>query len=79
MNPNSSGTNPSPPSILRHRECDPEARLIDSVTDCVHVQERVYAVRPVLHAALRSWAEAAVVQASVTLVVSALLQSDSGG
>ncbi len=39
----------------------------------------MYAVGAVLHARLGSWAEAAVVQAFVTLVVAALLQSDSGG
>lgn len=72
-------SNHLPSSILRHRESDPEAGAVDSFADCVHVQQRAYAVGAALHATLRSWAEAAVVQAFVTLVVAALLQSDSGG
>lgn len=68
-----------PPSILRHRNSDPEAGVVDPLADRVHVQDRVYAVGPAVHAALGRWAEAAVVQALVTVVVATLLQGDSGG
>jgi len=68
-----------PSSILRYRNSDPEAGVIDPSADCIHVQDRLYALGAAVHAALGSRAEAAVVQALVTLVVAALLQSDSGG
>lgn len=67
-----------PSSILRYRKSDPEVRVIDPFADCFHVQDWLYAVGAVLHATLGSWAEVAVIQAFVTLVVATLLQGDCG-
>lgn len=68
-----------PSSIPGHRESDPEAWLVHSFADCFHIQDWFYTVWAILHATLRSWTKAAVVQACVTFVVAALLQSNSRG
>lgn len=68
-----------PSSILGHRESDPEAWLIHFFADFFHIQDWFYTVWAILHATLRSWTKTAVVQACVTFVVAALLQSDSRG
>ena len=46
--------------------------------DQLHVQVRGQVVRPRLHAALGGWAEASVVQTTVTMVVATLLQGYRG-
>lgn len=68
-----------PAGVLRYRHRDPKPRGVDSLTDRVHVYDRMNAVRPSLHTAAGLRTEPAVVKPHVTLVMTTLFQCYCGG